>query len=366
MAARGLLLSIDYPPARGGISRLLEAWTADTNEVEWCVVTVEPGPVNDRILRSNKRRLLHDAYTKGKAWLRVADESVVVAGHPYLSGPALLIAASTTSRSACIAYGRELVPGRSAHRLAIAPMLAMHSVIAISSYTARVARSTGVRRSRLSVVRPVIQAPWRALTPTSRPLGTGLRLFAISRLHEGYKNLELLLRVCAVLHPLGVVDQLTIVGDGPRLGTLRAKVMDLGLDGIVSLPGYLSEDEIVSQLSTSHLGLFPSRHSFAEGGFEGFGLVVHELAAGGLPVLVSSAAGARDTAVVPWARLLDPDDIWAWVEAIENLYENESLRSTLSTAALEWANSIDPTESARQFASIVLGRRPSKITKGAK
>jgi phosphatidylinositol alpha-1,6-mannosyltransferase len=92
----------------------------------------------------------------------------------------------------------------------------------------------------------------------------------------------------------------------------------------------------------------------AEGGFEGFGLAVHELAAAGLPVLVGAAAGAKEASHDPWARQLDPDDLWAWVEAVEELYANEEQRLAMGAAALSWAMAIDPLVSAKRFTEALL------------
>jgi phosphatidylinositol alpha-1,6-mannosyltransferase len=167
----------------------------------------------------------------------------------------------------------------------------------------------------------------------------------------------MLIRLCAVLHPIGVVERLTIIGGGPRRIALLAKAAALGLKEVVDLPGHLPETEIQALLATSHVGLFASRDSIAEGGFEGFGLAVHELAAAGLPVLVGAAAGATEAAHAPWARQLDPDDLWAWVQAAEYLYANEEQRRAMGTAALGWASAIDPLDSAKRFTGALLRQR---------
>lgn len=354
MAARGLLLALDYPPARGGIARLLDAWTMDTDVVEWRVITTTVGPQTGRVLRSSLRSIVPLIAKDGARWCRRAEERVVVAGHPYLSG--LVVAASSMmgARSGCIAYGRELVPHDVSHRLALAPLAAIGSVVTISDHSAGLAVRAGARQGRVRVVRPRLRPLWLASASPRRPSARGLRLVTLSRLSEGYKNLELLLRVVAVLRPLGVVDRLTIIGGGPRQGALQEKAVALGVDDVVDLAGHVSDMEIGRLLSECDVGLFASRDSIAERGFEGFGLVVHELAAAGLPVLVGAAAGALDAAVAPWARLLDPDDLWCWVEAIEELYADEASRLAKGEAALDWVRAADPAESAREFGRALL------------
>lgn len=366
MAARGLLFALDYPPATGGISRLLEAWTVDTDVMEWRVITTTPGPRSARVSRSSLRSMSFVAAKDGARWCRQADESVVVAGHPYLSGLAVAAASVMRARSACAVYGRELVPHDVKHRLALAPLWAVGSVVAISDHSAALAVSAGARRSRVSVARPRLRPPWLASAAPRRPPTRGLRLVTLSRLSEGYKNLEMLLRLTAVLHPLGVVDRLTIIGGGPRQRALQDKAVSLGVDEVVDLVGHLPDEEIGRRLSACDVGLFASRDSIAERGFEGFGLVVHELAAAGLPVLVGAAAGALDAAVEPWARLLDPDDLWCWVEAVEELYADEPARLAMGEAALGWMLATDPVESAREFASALLRPRVAKTEEAAR
>lgn len=360
MAARALLFALDYLPASGGIARLLDAWTVDTDVMEWRVITTAPGPRSERVSRASLRSMLLVAARDGARWARQADERVVVAGHPYLSGLAVAAASVMRARSGCAAYGRELVPHGPKHRLALAPLAAIGTVVAISDYSAALAVRAGARRSRVSVVRPRLRPPWLASAAPHRPSVRGLRLVTLSRLSEGYKNLELLLRLVAVLRPLGVVDRLTIIGGGPRGRALHEKAVALGVDDAVDLAGHLPDEEIGRLLIDCDVGLFASRDSIAERGFEGFGLVVHELAAAGLPVLVGAAAGALDATVAPWARLLDSDNLWCWVEAIEELYADEAARLTMGQAALDWVLATDPLESAREFGSALLHPRTTR------
>ena len=362
MPARGLLLALDYPPAPGGISRLLNGWIVDTNEIEWLILTTTSGPGSQRVVRTTLRTMPLAAL-RGRTWLRQADDRIVVAAHPSLSGLAVALAKSTGARSGCIGYGIELVPRRLRHRVALAPMRAVDVVVSISGHTAGLLRKAGVRQSRTTIVRPSLRPPWLALSPGRRRPAAALRLVALTRLNEGYKNLEVLIRLCAVLHPIGVVERLTIIGGGPRLAALREKASALGLENVADLPGHLPEEGVRAILATSHIGLFASRDSMAEGGFEGFGLAVHELAAAGLPVLVGTSAGATEAAHDPWARLLDSDDLWAWVEAVEELYADEDQRLAMGAAALAWATAIDPTHSAKCFTRVLL-RHPSGELEG--
>jgi glycosyltransferase involved in cell wall biosynthesis len=138
------------------------------------------------------------------------------------------------------------------------------------------------------------------------------------------------------------------------------------MDQAVDLPGHLPPREVGIILSSSHVGVLASRDSMAERVFEGFGLVVHELAGAGLPVLAGAAGGTTEALQEPWGRSLDPDDLWGWVEAIEHLYTDEDQRREMGAAALAWANAIDPLGSARAFARVLFEKHPGKKPNGTR
>ncbi|CAB4887298.1 unannotated protein [freshwater metagenome] len=353
MGTRALLIALDYPPVGGGISRLLESWCVDTAGVEWLVVTTSPGATRSGLRRTTPIRFTGDLIA-GVRWLRQADRRIVVAGHPYVTAAAVAAAVPARASSAALAYGGEMTARSWKPRLALRAMRSADAVIAISQHCAELVEQLGVRRDRIRIVTPRLTPPWLAETVSHRGPADGLRLVAITRLNEGYKNLELLIRLCAVLKPLGVIDELTIIGDGPRLEALRDKALQLGVGDTARLPGFVPDSALADVLARAHVGLFPSRDSVAEQGVEGFGLAIHELAAAGLPVLVGRAGGAVDAAIEPWARLLDPDDLWSWVSAIEDLYSREDMRRELGQAALSWARATTPHASADEFSAALL------------
>jgi colanic acid/amylovoran biosynthesis glycosyltransferase len=172
---------------------------------------------------------------------------------------------------------------------------------------------------------------------------------SIGRLVEGYKNLELLLRVVRVLGPVGKVSRLTFIGDGPRRAALEEMAQGLGIEELVKFVGWVEDHDMVTILADAHVGLFPSRHSLAEGGFEGFGLVIQEMASAGLPVLIGRAAGAVDATGPGWSVLLDPEDLRAWTETIEWIGENEHERLRMAHSALACVRELDHRGTAHRF-----------------
>lgn len=70
-----------------------------------------------------------------------------------------------------------------------------------------------------------------------------------------------------------------LYGDGPERAHVRARVAELGLDAVVTVPGFVSPERIDAALRSALCLLLPSRR-------EGYGLVVVEAAARGTPSVV--------------------------------------------------------------------------------
>ena len=100
---------------------------------------------------------------------------------------------------------------------------------------------------------------------------------------------------------------LDIVGDGSQREELESLVKELGIDNRIQFYGFRDDtDKFMSEASCL---LFPSRS-------EGFGLVVAEALAVGLPVLASDLEPLREFSK---GKLIPPDNVEEWKIAIENV-----------------------------------------------
>jgi phosphatidylinositol alpha-1,6-mannosyltransferase len=349
---RAVLVTTDFPPRPGGIARLLgELVHCSRTAVRWRVLDV-----GTRRGASRARSAAAQGWEAAR-WLRVGDDRLVVCGHPYLAAPAIALARLAHAPLGSLAYGRELVPLRPAHSIALRALRHSDRVVAISRHTARLVQALGVSARRVRVVAPRFRPGWAGRYPPRRRLrGEGLRVVAITRLREGYKNLELLLRATEVLGPAGVIERTTIVGGGPRLEPLRARARALGIADRCEFTGHVDNDRLAAHAGSAHVGVFPSRDSLVERGFEGFGLAVVELAAAGMPMLVADAAGAVDAAEPEWSVRLDPDDLRAWVEALVALHDDEARRVAMAERAFAWATTLDSGVTAREFVAALRPR----------
>lgn len=160
--------------------------------------------------------------------------------------------------------------------------------IAVSSGVADdIARLAGMRRDRFTVIHNPVEVPPapRASAGTGgRDTGGRRRIVSVGRLSPE-KNQLLLLDAFARV--AGRVDaELVILGEGRLRGRLENRVAELGLEERVSLPGFVNDPYPVYR--SADLFVLASD-------FEGFGNVIVEALACGVPVVSTDCpAGPRE------------------------------------------------------------------------
>ncbi len=109
----------------------------------------------------------------------------------------------------------------------------------------------------------------------------------VSRLVK-YKRVEDLIRAVGVVKGDVPEVRLKIVGSGPEEERLRELVEELGLSDSVEFLGFVEDhDDVVRLLKASHVFALPSV-------VEGFGMVVVEAMAAGIPYVASNIAPVRE------------------------------------------------------------------------
>jgi glycosyltransferase involved in cell wall biosynthesis len=111
-----------------------------------------------------------------------------------------------------------------------------------------------------------------------------------------------------------------IVGDGPDRQRLEQKVTALGLSGKVIFTGRISESEKVAHYNLADAYVMPSAG-------EGFGIVLIEAAACGLPIVGSRADGSREALLDGrLGHVVDPQDQLELLGAVTDALEKGSRR----------------------------------------
>jgi len=188
----------------------------------------------------------------------------------------------------------------------------------------------GVPRDRISVL-PMPLTTGRFEGPRSASRNADHLLF-IGRLIER-KGAEYAIRAVAALRERGRAARLTLVGEGPERPALEALVRELGLDDAVTLTGALSHDEVAAHYRRATLLLMPAVTDW-KGEQEGFGMVLVEAMASGLPIVATRSGGIVDVVRDGETGLLveerDPAGLAA---AAERLLADPALASRLADAA---------------------------------
>lgn len=258
-----------------------------------------------------------------------SDGAVLIDGLAYGAMPADLVArvrapiVALVHHPLCLEAG--LSPSRQQHLkdLETAALALARQVIATSPTTARtLVTDFAVPADKITVAEP-------GTDPAMRATGTGnpLQLLAVGAVVPR-KAYDLLVRALA---PLADRDwRLTIAGPTDRspeaLAALRAALRQTGLGRRVTLPGAVGQEELADLYAHADAFLMSSL-------YEGYGMVLGEAMARGLPIVCTSGGAAAETAPDAAAIKVPPGDQAALSAAIGRLIDEPGLRARMADAS---------------------------------
>lgn len=297
---RVLLVTPDFPPATGGIQRLLGEIVARCAGWDTRVVTiaqagdaqggarVSVGGRASALLRPTRiARLNATGVWRGIGWR----PDVVICGHVVASPAALVLQAALRVPTVQYVYASELSHRRRLSRVALGRSTA---TVALSRHAADVARSAGADPARVHVISPGVDVPEPSADgPAKFELPTVL---TVARLADRYKGFDVMLRAMPLVRARLPAARWVVIGDGPLRGELERTARAWGLEDAVLFPGQVADQELDEWFSRAHVFAMLSRLP-ADGGGEGYGLVYLEAAAHGL-ACVAGNAGAVAEAVI--------------------------------------------------------------------
>jgi colanic acid/amylovoran biosynthesis glycosyltransferase len=132
---------------------------------------------------------------------------------------------------------------------------------------------------------------------------------------------------------------LTIVGDGPLRSELEARIYATRFPEAFRLTGALPNREVQHLLRNAHAAILACRKA-ADGDMDGIPVFLMEAMALGLPVISTRVSGIPE--LIENGRtglLVEPDDVDAFTDAVEQLIEDSELRLQLSRGAIELVRS---------------------------
>jgi glycosyltransferase involved in cell wall biosynthesis len=188
--------------------------------------------------------------------------------------------------------------------------------------------------------------------PTPQPCGSA-RFVAVGRLVPK-KGLSHLIEAMALLKARGLRAELTIIGDGPERGALRALATRRGVAEHVRFAGALGHAQVLATMARSHALVAPSVRD-RSGDVDGIPNVVLEAMACARPVVGSDLSGIPEVVEDGVTGLLvpagDPEHL---ARALGLLSQDPALRQRLGRAARELIEArFDVHDSAqRQLAAL--------------
>ncbi len=223
------------------------------------------------------------------------------------------------------------------------------TVTAVSTYlAAEAAQALGVTRDRI----PVTPMPL-ALGRTADPDAARSGAVFVGRLTR-QKGVHDLLEALAMLKRQGLPLDLTIVGDGPERGNLKAQALALGLP--VVFTGYVAPEEVANYLQDRRVFILPSVQ-------EGLGLAVAEALTQGVPVVATRSGGIPDLMADPEAGILvPPGEPPALAQAIRQVLKDDRYRVGAQRAGRILAERLSPEKVAEQFEIIYTRTRTSRAS----
>jgi phosphatidyl-myo-inositol dimannoside synthase len=335
---RLLLLTPDFPPARGGIQVLLARVAEGMHGLDTLVLAPEARDAGafdtgsslhiQRVRGGGRIRGGRNAVLNAAALLvaRRFHPDLVLSGHIVTSPAVAAIKRLSGARTAQYFYAEEI---GAKQRLAMFAAREADLSIAISSYTASLIAAAGAEPRRLSIVpcgtdaAPAIE-PLRAERPT---------VLTIARIEERYKGHDVMVRAFALVLAKVPDAQWVVIGDGSLRPAIEALARSYGVERSIRFLGAVADAERDTWLRRARLLAMPSRLPAGRFAGEGFGIVYLEAGAYGKPVVAGNVGGALDAVLDDETGLLvDPLDPLAVADAIVSLLLDDALAQRLGAA----------------------------------
>lgn len=339
------LLSFDYPPNHGGISRLCGeiARALRDRGARGGVVTQaarEPTPaaypIGARVPASRPQRELSTLrHLRGST-------GGVLAGIWYPEG--LLALLARRRPLVVLAHGLELRPTRAHWRRSLWRMLcrrvltAADLVITNSHYTGELAREVAPT-ARIATVPLAVDE--KRFTPGDRMAArerfgvAGRRVISTVARVRAYKGHDTVLHAIAALTPEERQEIVYLVaGRGPDLPALQELAKRLGVAEQVRWLGFVAEEDLPEVYRASDLFVLCTRDQPDGPDVEGFGLVFLEAQACGTPVIGARTGGIPDA--IEYGRggwLIEQDDVPALAAHLSRLVAEPDIYAEAGRAA---------------------------------
>lgn len=256
-----------------------------------------------------------------------ANEIEIVHAHAARDYHLVALAVRLGTRSRLVLTRHVLFPLRNINKL----LLQSARVIAVSEAVAESLRRNGViESSKITVVHNGIDVDRFARSADLPDNNSALVVIGSVGHLAPIKGHDVFVRAAALITAQRNDVQFVVIGEdkSPQMEnrkSLESLVAELGLNGIVNMPGW--RDDMVTALSSLTMFVSAARS-------EPFGLAIVEAMAAGLPIVATASEGAREIIDDEHTGKLVPvDDHEALAQAINTLLDNSRERSRLARNA---------------------------------
>jgi phosphatidyl-myo-inositol dimannoside synthase len=355
---RLLVITPDFPPARGGIQLLSHRVATGMSGFETHVVAADARGAaefdaagSSAVRRVKADRRLGGARNIPLNGVAVAEglrfrPQVTLSVHIVTSPAAAVLHRATGAPTAQYFHAKEV---GAKPRLAAFAAAQAQLLIAVSRYTAGLVADAGPSRTPTELIPPGVDLPADpAPLPAERPT-----LLTIARLEDRYKGHDVIIRALPLLRAKVPGVQWVVIGDGPLRPGLESLAAALGVSDSIRFLGALSDAQRDDWLRRADALVMPSRLPDGDFAGEGFGIVYLEAGAYGKPVLAGNVAGALDAVRDGETGILvDPTDHVALADAAAELLGDPALAARLGVAGarrareLSWPRICERVEAA--------------------
>jgi phosphatidylinositol alpha-1,6-mannosyltransferase len=356
---RALLVTPDFPPRKGGIQRLLERLVRHGDRVVYDVMA--PSSPDDRAWDADQPFTVHRTATTRDRRLDIARlnleavalarrlrPDVVLAGHVVTAPGAIAIKRALHIPFAVYLYALE-VPERA--RLASTAIRESGAAIAISRYTADLAREAGAPPERIRIVPPGVDL----VEPHIRTAnGHPPVVLTVARLEDRYKGFDVMVRALPLIRARVPDAEWVVVGDGRRRADILRLAEASGVRDAIRMCGSLPDAERDAWYDRAGVFAMPSRLPPGSAG-EGFGIVYLEAATRGVPSVAGAVGGALDAiADGETGILVDPRSHIEVADAVSGLLEDPERSRRMGAAAAQFATRFAWPRVAEEVEAVLL------------
>jgi glycosyltransferase involved in cell wall biosynthesis len=295
-----------------------------------------------RVIRRSEREQLGDEE------LAVSTiEPDLIAIHEYAWAMIKLALYARLAGIPCLVF-TELGRAETQHGIAWVTKI-LHSIGAWLT-TAQIAHTPAAKQPLGASHRPIFYLPYAVHTgdftekPRLSPMDE-VRILLVGQFIPR-KGADLLLKALKSIRGKTMKPfRLRLVGNQDDLW-IKTEVQKSGLGAVVDIVGIKQGEALIEEYHDADIFVLPSR-------FDTYGVVVHEAASCGLPLLISRHAGAAEALVKDGMNgwVIDPEDTDEFSRLLKALIEDPGLRERMGKCSREIASEMCISRQAKELSS---------------